>query len=169
MCSSPQFWSKKVRGFSLVEMLVTVVVIGIIAAIVIPAVSSLRTSTKRAAARQNAKNIAQMSEALAGIGVAHVIPDSLGGVAATTRLLREGIVVPKGAFAGESFRLAGILDTDIDDISEFLSVQYFQTELKLVFNDPYLNDQSSIFKMNPEEPFLVADRFRKRQILIQKT
>lgn len=161
MGSKFYFKTRKTRGFTLVEMLVTVVVIGILAAIVIPAVSSLRTSAKRAAARQNAKNIAQMSEALAGIGVAHVIPDSLGGVAATTRLLREGIVVPKGAFAGESFVLAGILDTDIDDISEFLSVQYFATELKLVFYDPYLNEQTANFEVPKTELCFYADRFRK--------
>ncbi len=161
MRSKPQSRTKGIRGFSLVEMLVTVVVIGIIAAIVIPAVSSLRSSAKRAAARQNAKNIAQMSEALAGMGVAHVIPDSLGGVAATTRLLREGIVVPKGAFEGESFKLPGILDTDIDDISEFLSVQYFATELKLVFYDPYLNPQTSSFEYDDQMICILADRYRK--------
>lgn len=145
----------------MIEALITIVAIGIIAAIAIPAVSSLRTSAKRAAARQNAKNIAQMSEALAGVGVAHVIPDSLGGVAATTRLLREGIVVPKGAFAGETFVLSGILDTDIDDISEFLAVQYFATELKLVFQDPYLNKQSAVLELGPTMICIVADRFRK--------
>lgn len=159
--------TKKTRGFSLVEMLVTIVVIGIIAAIVIPAVSSLRTSAKRAAARQNAKNIAQMSEALAGIGVAHVIPDSLGGVAATTRLLREGIVVPQGAFAGESFVLSGILDTDIDDIGEFLTVQYFATELKLVFHDPYLDPQTATFEESEQMLCFIADRFRKPIFMVE--
>jgi len=155
-----QFPARKKKGFTLIEALITLVAIGIITAIAIPAVSSLRTSAKRAAARQNAKNIAQMSEALAGVGVAHVIPDSLGGVAATTRLLREGIVVPKGAFAGETFVLSGILDTDIDDISEFLSVQYFATELKLVYQDPYLNSQSALIEQGPSVLCIVADRFR---------
>ncbi|MEX2578703.1 MAG: type II secretion system protein [Verrucomicrobiales bacterium] len=135
-------------AFTLVEALITLVAIGVISAIALPMVGSIRESARKAAARQNAKNIAQMSEALAALGVAHVIPDSMGGVSATARLLREGIVVEKGGFAGEKFVLAGLLDDDIEEIGEFLEVQYHATELKLVFHEP--DEESHTLNSLPE-------------------
>lgn len=123
---------------SVVEVLIVVVVIGIIAAIGLPAINNIRESAKEAAAIQNAKNIQQMSGALAALGVAHVIPDSMGGVAATARLLREGVIVPEGPMAGEKFVLSGLRDDEIDEISVYLFVQYDRRELRLIFRDPKL-------------------------------
>lgn len=123
---------------SLVEVLIVVVVIGIIAAIGLPAINNIRDAAKQAAAIQNAKNIQQMSGALAALGVAHVIPDSMGGVAATARLLREGVIVPEGPMAGEKFVLAGLRDDEIDEISVYLYVEYDRRELRLIFRDPKL-------------------------------
>ena len=123
---------------SLVEMLIVIVVIGIIATIGIPAINKIRESAKEAAAVQNAKNIQQMSGALAALGVAHVIPDSMGGVAATARLLREGVIVPEGPMAGEKFVLSGLRDDEIDSISVYLYVQYDRKELRLIYRDPKL-------------------------------
>jgi prepilin-type N-terminal cleavage/methylation domain-containing protein len=129
-------WALRCSGISLVEVLIVIVVIGIIATIGIPAISKIRDSAKEAAAVQNAKNIQQMSGALAALGVAHVIPDSMGGVAATARLLREGVIVPEGPMAGEKFVLSGLRDDEIDSISAYLYVQYDRKELRLIFRDP---------------------------------
>jgi len=133
---------KNSAAMSLVEMLIVIVVIGIIAAIGIPAINNIRDSAKEAAAIQNAKNIQQMSGALAALGVAHVIPDSMGGVAATARLLREGVIVPEGPMAGEKFVLSGLRDNEIDEISVYLFVQYDRRELRLIFRDPKLQTGS---------------------------
>jgi prepilin-type N-terminal cleavage/methylation domain-containing protein len=129
---------KASSAMSLVEVLIVIVVIGIIAAIGLPAINNIRESAKEAAAVQNAKNIQQMSGALAALGVAHVIPDSMGGVAATARLLREGVIVPEGPMAGEKFVLSGLRDDEIDAISEYLYVEYDRRELRLIFRDPKL-------------------------------
>ena len=133
-------------ALSLVEMLIIVAVIGIVAAITIPAIGKLRNAAKRMAAIQNAKNISQMSQALAALGVAHVIPDSMGGVAATARLLREGVIVPEGPMAGEKFVMAGLLDDDIDEISAYLYVQYDQRELRVVFRELDVDPNSAIYR-----------------------
>ncbi len=124
----------------MVEMLIVVGVIGIIAAMALPSISNIRGVAKRTTAIQNAKSISQMSGALAALGVAHVIPDSMGGVAATARLLREGVIVPEGPMAGEKFVLSGLRDDEIEEISEFLYVQYDKRELRLIFQDPYRKD-----------------------------
>lgn len=62
----------------------------------------------------------------------------MGGVAATARLLREGVIVPEGPMAGEKFVLSGLRDDEIDSISIYLYVEYDRRELRLIFRDPKL-------------------------------
>lgn len=121
---------------SLVELLIVVVVVGIIAAISLPVIGNLREIARKTTAIQNAKSLSQMSGALAALGVAHVIPDSMGGVAATARLLREGVIVPEGPMAGERFVLTGLNDDEIDYVAQYLYIQYDNKELRLIFQDP---------------------------------
>lgn len=128
---------------SLVEILVTIVVLGVIAAIAVPSVSRIRESAKEAAAIKNAKTIAQMSGALAALGVAHVIPDSMGGAEATARLLREGVTVPEGVMEGEIFVIPGMTDEHIEEVGVFLDVKYDKRELRLEFVPPV--DKNAIF------------------------
>jgi hypothetical protein len=127
------------------ELLIAIVVIAIIVVIALPSISNIRASTRKAAAIQNAKGISQMSAALAALGVAHVIPDSMGGVEATARLLREGVIVPEGPMAGEKFVLAGLNDDDIAYIATYLYVQYDAKELRLIFTDPERDSGTSLF------------------------
>ncbi len=124
------------------ELLIAIVVIAIIVVIALPSISNIRTSARKAAAIQNAKGISQMSAALAALGVAHVIPDSMGGVEATARLLREGVIVPEGPMMGEKFVLSGLNDDDIAYIATYLYVQYDAKELRLIFIDPELGEGS---------------------------
>jgi len=134
--------SAKRAGLSLTELLLIVAVIGIISAIAIPTVSRLRESAKKAAATQNAKNVAQMSEALAALGVAHVIPDSMGGAEATARLLREGVIVPEGPMAGERFILSGMREKEIEETAAYLRIEYGTTYLRLVYSPPSQEGQT---------------------------
>lgn len=144
-------YSRK-RGLSLVEALLVIVTIAIILTISLPVIGNIRESAKKAAATQNAKMVASMSEALAALGVAHVIPDSMGGAEATARLLREGVIVPEGPFAGERFILSGMRDDEIEEVAEYLDIQYDETQLRLVFMQP--SDQT------------MHDRFKIPQILV---
>ncbi|MDF1859341.1 MAG: prepilin-type N-terminal cleavage/methylation domain-containing protein [Verrucomicrobiales bacterium] len=131
----PKASSEQSSGLSLTELLIVVAAIGIIAAIAIPTTATFREAAIRAAATQNAKNIAQMSEALAALGVAHVIPDSMGGVEATARLLREGVIIPEGPMAGERFLLSGMKDKDIEETAKYLDIEYDKFQLRLIFRD----------------------------------
>ncbi|MEM7386825.1 MAG: hypothetical protein AAF514_17950, partial [Verrucomicrobiota bacterium] len=83
--------------------------------------------------RKNAQNLASLSMAAAQAGVAHVLPDSMGGVEATARLLREGIHAQTGSFQGELFCLPGLTDNEITEAAEFLDIVYDTHELRLVF------------------------------------
>lgn len=130
-------------AFSLSEMLTVIAVLGVISAIAMPSVSRIYEASTEAKDRRNAQQMASMSAALAALGVAHVIPDSMGGVEATARLLREGIIVPEGIMAGELFSIPALGDEDIDGLDRFLAVKYDSTELSLVFSElPEASDGS---------------------------
>lgn len=139
------------------ELLLVVAVIGLVAAIAVPTVSRIRESAKAAAATQNAKNVAQMSEALAALGVAHVIPDSMGGAEATARLLREGVIVPEGPMAGERFILSGMREGEIEETAEYLRIEYDETNLRLVFSEP-VEGQTWLILPSGDQLWCKADR-----------
>ncbi|MEM1440753.1 MAG: hypothetical protein AAGF67_00320 [Verrucomicrobiota bacterium] len=147
------------------ELLLIVGIIAIIATVAIPTISRLRDSAKKAAATQNAKNVAQMSEALAALGVAHVIPDSLGGPEATARLLREGVVVPEGPMAGERFILSGMRESEIEETAEYLKIEYGDTYLRLVFSPPSDRTGTTLFHSYPSDRLLLAQSDKLSSVL----
>jgi hypothetical protein len=55
-----------------------------------------------------------------------VLPESLGGAEATTRLLRRSIKVPVGPMQGKYFRIDGMSDENIQAAAIFM---------KIIFND----------------------------------
>lgn len=140
----PSSRNQRVSAFSLVEMLLVIAVIGVISAIAIPTVSRINESADDAKARVNARNVQSLSEALAAFGVAHVIPDSMGGAEATTRLLREGVVLTEGPMAGTSFVLPGVSDEEVEKIGKYLQVRYDRKELRLIFHDPEEDGNTSV-------------------------
>ena len=147
----------------MVELLLVIAVIGIVVTIGVPVVGNIRESAKKAAATQNAKNVAQLSEALAALGVAHVIPDSMGGVEATARLMREGVVVPEGPMAGEKFLLSGMRDGDIEEVARYLKIRYGERDLQLIFQQPA--DESSIQKRAKSYLYASAGLYRSVIVL----
>ncbi|MCB1233205.1 MAG: prepilin-type N-terminal cleavage/methylation domain-containing protein [Verrucomicrobiae bacterium] len=127
---------ERTRAFSLVEMLIVVSVIGIMSMLAIPAFSSLNEKAHDATAQRNAQNIAQISATLSQIGVAHVLPDSLGGVEATARLLREGVIVDRGPFKDQEFIIRPLSEEEITRAAKFLNVAYDLSEIRLIYSGP---------------------------------
>lgn len=116
------------------EVLVVIAVIAILAALAIPAIENIHGTADETKAKANAQRIASTSSALASMGVAHVLPDSLGGVEATARLLREGVTVPDGIFAGQFFVLPNLTDDEITNASPYLEIIYDFAEVRLVYD-----------------------------------
>lgn len=123
-------------AFSLVELIVVVAIIGILGLLAVPTINNLWESSHDAAAQRNAQNIASISAELASMGVAHVLPDSLGGVEATARLLREGVTVNEGIFTGQLVVIRGISDQEILSASRYLEIVYDLNEIRLVYLGP---------------------------------
>ena len=121
-------------GMSLVELIISILVLGIVIALAVPLFSGVSEAGKIAKNQKNAQQLASVSTALASVGVAHVMPESLGGVEATARLIREGIIVPEGPFQGQEFKLASLSDEDITGASEYLEIVYDLHEIRLVLN-----------------------------------
>ena len=121
------------RGFTMTEMLVTIVVIGIIAAIAIPVIRGISgigvSKTKR-----NAQITAELSGNLTALDIAHVLPESLGGAEATARLLKEGIHIDDGPMAGAYMGMPDLNDKEIEETSKYLRTVFDESGIRLEYS-----------------------------------
>jgi len=128
----------KQKGFTIVELLVVIVVIGILAAITIVSYTGITARAKLASAQQTVNNIVSKAEVYALDGSTLLYPASLsvmtGAAAASTSYYLSGVV-----FSGTALSAA---PTDPDTINFCNSCQYTDN------ND---NDQ----KFNNRETFLL--------------
>jgi prepilin-type N-terminal cleavage/methylation domain-containing protein len=120
------------HGFSMSEILVAVAVIGILSLIAIPTIRGLSTISN-SKTKRNAQMTAEVSGNLTALNVAHVLPESLGGVEATTRLLQAGIKISDGPMAGTYMGMPGLQEKDIQPTSRFLGIVFDEKLLRLEY------------------------------------
>ncbi|MCB1100618.1 MAG: type II secretion system protein [Verrucomicrobiae bacterium] len=96
---------KASRGFSLVELLVVIAVIGLIAAIALPSVSKITEKARRASAQKNAQSLCTL----------HTNAKSAGaGFTSTTRdgILDELVVGVTGTIVESDFKMSSLSEDD---------------------------------------------------------
>ncbi len=135
MTRSCQQAKRSRRGFSLLELLVMIGVIGIMVTIGVTMLGKLSDRAEATAAKSNAQQMGSVSASLSGLGIAHVIPESLGGTEATCRLLRRGIQIPDGPMQGSYFSVPGVSDDDMPSVAVYLDISYKDLYvLRMVYN-----------------------------------
>ncbi|MEZ5329177.1 MAG: type II secretion system protein [Verrucomicrobiales bacterium] len=110
-------WTEKLksaRGFSLVELLVVIAVIGLIAAIALPSVSKITDKARKATAQKNAQMLCSL----------HTNAKSAGaGFSATTRggILDELVVGVTGTIVATDFKMSELSEKDKAEALKYCS------------------------------------------------
>ncbi len=128
-------------GFSLVEMLVVIAIIGIIAAIAIPNIGSINKSARIAAAQRNAQSVASVMNAAIAAGASlGFSADALGGpvIDKAEGAAESGgtnIAPTDGAFKSKVFTV-GDIDTQEEPIAAvYLSYDIDNNQVVYTVND----------------------------------
>jgi prepilin-type N-terminal cleavage/methylation domain-containing protein len=107
------------RGFSLIELLVTIAILGVLSSIALFSMSGVNQNAKDTRDRRNAQELAFVCSNAQAAGVDFVTGNS---VESTVKSIVQGGEPPDGAFAGKFFGLPGLLENDQTSAAKYLQI-----------------------------------------------
>lgn len=114
------FSAKVTRGFTLIEMLMTIAIIGFVASIAVPNMSALHSGdVKETRHRRNAQEIASVFVTAQAAGLNFTAPGSLEQ---TVRNIATGGSPTEGPFQAKIYAVKGLLEEDITGVQKYLSL-----------------------------------------------
>lgn len=107
------------HGFSLVELLTVISVIGIIAGIALPSMGNVNTAASKAVNQRNAQNIVSIFQSGVSAGLTWT-----GGAVRNTLIgsVVSGQSPASGAFTGQSFKLPSLTGTDLTGAYPYVGI-----------------------------------------------
>ncbi|MDZ4328895.1 MAG: prepilin-type N-terminal cleavage/methylation domain-containing protein [Pseudomonas sp.] len=99
-------------GFSIVEMLVVIAIIGIIAAIAIPNIGTINDSAREATAKRNAQSVASVMNAAIAAGISTAAFDATTDGQDILDAAEAGVSPTDGPFRGKTFSVGNIDDSE---------------------------------------------------------
>lgn len=108
------------RGFSLLEMLLFISVLGIIVALVLPFFGSHKGSFENARAKRNAKELISVCTAAQVAGIKMVVP---GDLDETVKKLVAGATPDRGVLKGRIFKVNLVNEDDLLGAQRFLTIE----------------------------------------------
>jgi prepilin-type N-terminal cleavage/methylation domain-containing protein len=105
------------RGFSLVELLIVITVIGIMVAVAVPVLSPIRENARINKNQRNAQSLVAMASSAQAAGAVL----DLSTVTTAVLQLKSG-VSGTGMFSTSTFKVAPFSPEEIDAITEYISI-----------------------------------------------
>jgi type II secretory pathway pseudopilin PulG len=112
--------SSKAKGISLIEALMTLAIIGVMAAVAVPLLFDTKEDVTRAQQRRNAQEIISVCATAQAAGLDFVVP---GNLEKSIENVIVGGAPTSGVFRGRLFRVPGITVQDISKVSKFIRLE----------------------------------------------